>query len=270
MGDVIRLGIRFMAAITAAGILIPVAQEFGLIDSFFALSEGQQAGALTAVITLFAYRFVYGLTRRPSYASVPAAIAGAAPAPLAVMAHRGAAAATRTDESTQEESETLNEQNKRIRYHESGHAAVALHLGFSIGLVSTIAQGNSGGRVNIRSHPAGNRANAALWDKAIMALAGSAAESKFLNEANASGLTMDMEEVQLICSALSSAKFKVGGKAWTTPELVMKAQDLADQYVEDCAAHIEAMAEHLIEHPEISGTKAAELFDSVELGQQAA
>lgn len=254
MGDLIKLLIRFMFAGVLVATVFSAAVEFGLVDTFFAFSDSQQAALWTALLAYVAYRIVHSFTRRRTYASV----------------HSSAAATTRIDESIQEESETLNEQNKRIRYHESGHAAVALHLGFSIGLVSTIAQGNSGGRVTIRSHPAGNRANAALWDKAIMALAGSAAESKFLGEANASGLIMDMEEVQLICSALSSAKFKVDGKAGTTGELVMKAQDLADQYVEDCAAHIETLAEYLNEHPEISGTKAAELFDSVELGQQAA
>ena len=149
----------------------------------------------------------------------------------------------------------------RVRYHEAGHAAVALHLGFTLSEVSVVTEGLSGGHVTPASHKAGTRSAQAFWDKAIMACAGAAAEEKFCGNVGAVGIKEDMRVVHTICSALETVGFESESGASTCADLAAEAQQLADHYVEMTARQIQALRDTLEASPQIDGKTAAEIFD---------
>ena len=261
------IGLSIMAAalyLIVSAVLNGVS-AFSLDDMWRDLSQDQQT-ALTLLSLGYVVYVLGKWVKGRSYMGQVAAQVTAAPAlaqamtPTQVGFSEDRAAIFTKEDGTDIEPVSTPE---RVRTHEAGHAAVALYLGFSLAQVSTITIGNSGGRVQIGGHPAGNQSNEAFWNKAIMASAGGATELALLGEASAGGVTQDVEEVQLICATLAAADYEVGGQQMTASDLAEEARRQAKICVAEVLPHIEAIVAQLEETPHITGKRAAEVFDQV-------
>lgn len=260
-GVVMLVALCFIGAAVWDGIV-----AFSLDDTFRALDVRQQnvLTVLASGCVIYAFgkvvkgRTYAGLSTTPSLESGQV-VASAALAPTQIGFSEDRAAMYRKDTAEPAPGVSLD----RVRVHEAGHAAVALHLGFSLAQVSTVAIGKSGGRVQIAGHPAGNQANEAYWYKAIMASAGGASELAVLGNANAGGVSQDVEEVQLLCATLAASDYEVNGRKMTADALAEEARRQAKVCVAEVAPHIEAIAKQLEDTPHITGKQAADLFDQV-------
>ena len=251
------IGLTFLGAV-----LVPLAQLSGVPD-WNSLGADQKEALVNIGISALGLwlmlRVVHFATRSRPVESIRSA-ATPAGAPARYVGH-----ARKDDNSRPDPSGVIDQ--TRVRYHEAGHAAVALKLGFTlieVSAVPNLATG-SGGHVQIESHPAGNRSNTALWDKAIMCHGGLAAEKRFLADASAMGGTTDIQEAQLICSALAAARFTVDGKERTSGELLVLAAERADALVEECVEQVEALAGKLADgNRKLSGREAADVYMEAE------
>lgn len=268
-GNVVRGSLRF-AAFLFGGFMLYIALTVGIpafrVDAWFWGLEPAQQNAVAAAVTAFvSVKIATWLGRRGRAVSVghvgPATL-GAAAAMVSAAPAEGAA--RRADQFEKEPIETPEARQERVIYHEAGHAAVALHLGFSLRQVSVVADASTGGRVTLAGHAAGDGSNIAFWNKAIMAASGLAAEGRFLNHSQASGGLQDLGEVQVLCAALAAANFRLDGEKKTASEFVDEAHRRANAAVDEVAEHIEALASELRGKPVLSGKSAADVFSRVD------
>lgn len=264
------LALRSLALATIAAFALlcglRVAQLFGVTSWWGALTDTQRGALLLLAGTMATFTLFRRLTR-PRPVGTLGSVGAVATLPMESAKAHSASLEDRAAlhrPTAEDERETIESRQTRVRFHEAGHAAVALQLGFSIESISVIRDNSSWGRVQIDGHADGSDTNYAFWCKAIMASAGAAAELRMLGAVNSGGLHMDLQEVQTICAALAAGNFTVDGKAMSAAELVEEAQRRARLHVDELHNQIEDLESALRSTSFLSGERVARIFEETE------